>query len=488
MATPAPLLPSLFGTVVANGFCIGCGACAAFDPAIRIVFDQCGRYVATRDSTGAPLAASASRVCPFADGLPSETELGREIFGEAGSCDHRIGRHGAAYVGWVVESDYRARGSSGGMASWLLVELLKLKAIDYVVHVAANPSPQAGPLFRFAISSSAGEVRNGAKSRYYPVEMSAVIAEMLRRPGRYAVVGVPCFIKALRLACRESAVLKQRVTFAVGIVCGHLKSKAFAELCAWQCGIRPSELWAIDFRTKLENRPANDYAVTVTGGNNGHAISSTKPTSELFGSNWGLGFFKYKACDFCDDVVAETADVSLGDAWLPEYVSDGHGTNVIIVRSNTIASILLRAKEEGRLHLEAVSADQIVQSQAGGFRHRREGLAYRLALEDARGRWRPTKRVSPSVAHLSRKLRRVHDLRQKLSERSHTAFASARQKADLDVFLKAMRPLTQRYLREYQTPLVRRALGKVKRGVLSLGRRLGCPGLKSLRTLPVPKS
>ena len=51
-----------------------------------------------------------------------------------------------------------------------------------------------------------------------------------------------------------------------------------------------------------------------------------------------------------------------------------------------------------------------------------------------------------------------------------------------------MRPLAQRYLREYQTPLMRRALGKVKRGVLSLGRRLGCPGLNSLRTLPVPKS
>ena len=102
-----------------------------------------------------------------------------------------------------------------------------------------------------------------------------------------------------------------------GSLTAYLKSKAFAELCAWQCGIRPSELRAIDFRTKLANRPANDYAVTVTGGNNGHAISSTKPTSELFGSNWGLGFFKYKACDFCDDVVAETADVSLGDAWLP---------------------------------------------------------------------------------------------------------------------------------------------------------------------------
>lgn len=41
----------------------------------------------------------------------------------------------------------------------------------------------------------------------------------------------------------------------------------------------------------------------------------------------------YKACDFCDDVFAETADIALGDAWLPEYVQDGNGTNVVVTRN-----------------------------------------------------------------------------------------------------------------------------------------------------------
>jgi coenzyme F420 hydrogenase subunit beta len=480
--------PDLFGTVVRNGFCIGCGACAAFDPAIRIAFDGYGRYVATRKSAGPRLTESASRVCPFADGVPTETDLAREVFGEASSHDSRIGQHVATYAGWVLESDYRAKGSSGGMVSWLLVELLKLKAVDYVVHVMADPSPKAdGPLYRFSISSCAEEVRKGAKSRYYPVEMSGVIAEMLRQPGRYAVVGVPCFIKALRLACRESAVLKQRLTLAVGIVCGHLKSKAFAEMFAWQCGLAPSELRAIDFRTKLSGRAASDYAVTVTGQRDGLAVTATKPTSELFGSNWGLGFFKYKACDFCDDVLAEAADVSLGDAWLPEYVCDSNGTNVVVVRSNTVGSILARAEEEGRLHLEPISAERVVASQAGGFRHRREGLAYRLAREDANGRWRPTKRVNPSVTHLSWKLRRIHELRKEVSETSHAAFASARQKGDFTEFIKVMQPLTRRYMRKYETPLVLRALGKLKRSLVSICERLSGPVSGASRPVLVPK-
>ena len=454
-----------------NGCCIGCGACAAFDPGIRIKLDEYGRYVATRQSESTPVNPTAALVCPFADGVPNEDELAQEVFGTEAQFEPHIGYHVATYAGWVVESDFRAQGSSGGLASWLLVELLNRGLVDYVVHVAPQPAPTAGaPLFRFAVSSTPEEVRAKAKSRYYPVEMSGVIVEMLQRPGRYAVVGIPCFIKALRLACRESSVLKQRVTFTVGIVCGHLKSTAFAEMFAWQCGIAPDELRAIDFRTKLPDRPAISYAVTVVGQRDGRDITVTKPTSELFGSNWGHGFFKYKACDFCDDVVGETADISVGDAWLPEYVSDSAGTNVVVVRSQTLNSLLADAAVAGRLHLDSIPAEKVVESQAGGFRHRRDGLAYRLFLEDQAGRWRPTKRVKPGVSHLTPKLREIYALRYELGQASHAAFAAAKAKQDFSIFLQAMNPLTARYDRYCRRSLILRILGKIKRTLIALVR------------------
>ena len=462
----------LFATVVANGCCIGCGACASFDPKIQIKFDDHGRYVATQRSGGFPKNSAAARVCPFADGVPNEDELAREVFGQAGAFEPHIGYHVATYAGWVVESDFRAQGSSGGLATWLLVELLNRGLVDYVVNVAPQPAPTAGiPLFRFAISSTAAEVRAKAKSRYYPVEMSGVIFEMLQRPGRYAVIGIPCFVKALRLASRESAVLKERIAFTIGIVCGHLKSTAFAELFAWQCGIAPAELKAIDFRAKLPDRPAFSYAVTVAGERDGKSLTVTKPMSELFGSNWGHSFFKYKACDFCDDVVGETADISVGDAWLPEYVSDSAGTNVVVVRSQVLNSILADAAASGRLHLDSIPAEKVVESQAGGFRHRRDGLAYRLFVEDQAGRWRPTKRVTPSVTHLTPKLREIYALRYELGQASHAAFASAKVKNDFGFFLQIMNPLTARYDRYYRRSLILRILGKIKRIIISFGRR-----------------
>lgn len=463
--------PDLFDTVVENGICIGCGACAAFDPNIQIKLDEFGRYAATRQSDNPFPSSAASRVCPFADSVPNEDELGDDIFGKTGQVNPYVGHHIASYAGWVIEPEYRARGSSGGLVSWLLVELFERQLVDYVVHVISEPNQTAGtPLFHFGISTSAEQIRAGAKSRYYPVEMSGIISTMLKQPGRYAVVGIPCHIKALRLASQQSPVLKERLAFTIGIVCGHLKSTAFAESFAWQCGVAPSELRGIDFRTKLPNAPAHSYAVTVRGEHNGQIFTVKKPTSELYGSNWGHGFFKYKACDFCDDVVGETADISIGDAWLKEYEWNFAGTNVVVVRSDALNGILTDGVSDGRLHLDCIPVEKVVESQVGGFRHRREGLGYRLFLEDEAGRWRPKKRVAASASHLSPKLRRIYEMRFEIGQASHTAFSIAKAKQEFGLFFQAMKPLTDRYDREYRRPLFIRILGKIKRTAFSIFR------------------
>ncbi len=95
------------------------------------------------------------------------------------------------------------------------------------------------------------------------------------------------------------------------------------------------------------------------------------------------------ACSFCDDVVAETADISFGDAWVEPYASDGRGTNVVIVRAPEIDDLLRTAREQGRVVLDAVDAAFVTETQAAGLRQRREGLAYRLSR---RRRHRPLKR------------------------------------------------------------------------------------------------
>src|SRR3546814_14564207 len=82
------------------------------------------------------------------------------------------------------------------MVSWFAAELLRTGLVDGVAHViAANPEEDQC-FFRYQISRTAEEIRRGAKSRYYPIELSAVIDQIRAVPGRYAVIGIPCFIRS----------------------------------------------------------------------------------------------------------------------------------------------------------------------------------------------------------------------------------------------------------------------------------------------------
>ncbi len=249
----------------------------------------------------------------------------------------------ATYAGCVSEGDFRDRGSSGGMGTWIISQLLKEGLVDGVIHVHQRAYSDQDPrLFHYQLSTTAEQVRNGAKSRYYPIEISEVMQLVREQPGRYAIVGIPCFIKAVRLLMQQDALIAERIRFCIGLICGHLKSMRFAEMFAWQCGIEPDKLLSIDFRKKLPGADANKYGIEVAGLKNSQVVTVVKPVHDLYGSDWGLGFFKYKACDYCDDVVAETADVVVGDAWLPQYIKDSQGTNVIVVRHPIIQDLLER--------------------------------------------------------------------------------------------------------------------------------------------------
>jgi coenzyme F420-reducing hydrogenase beta subunit len=394
-----------------SGLCVGCGSCAE-----RMRWDRNG-FLKPELRTSAP--PRFAHTCPFSPAAPSEDVIAAERFGKAPAVDRCIGRFEAAYVGYAVEDPFRPNGSSGGLTSWVSAELLRTGIVDGVGHVVPT-DPVSGRHFAYRISRSINELSEGAKSRYYPVELSQVLAEIRATPGRYAIVGVPCFIKAIHLLRRADSLINDRVTHTLGLFCGHMKSAAMVESFAWQLGTELKNVRALDYRVKDENRPANWYRahLDLTAGG-----SAEKDWWHLADGDWGAGFFQNPACDWCDDVVAETADVSFGDAWIEPFSSDGRGTNVVVARSRELKDLIEAARADGRLNLQPVDAEFIIRTQAAGLRHRREGLAYRLT-------WRrrgivPGKRVAPSVGlPLRRKL--VYRLRSAIARWSHRLFRLAR--------------------------------------------------------------
>lgn len=470
-------MEELLKTVVEGGFCIGCGSCASVSGSpLRMTMDGQGRMTPRlAEERAAQWEADLLNVCPFSDAALDETRIAALRFPDAPGMDEAVGRFVGIFAGHVREGRYRENGSSGGMGSWLGAELLKRGHVDGVVHVGRGDEEQGGELFQYSVSRTVEELFSRSKSRYYPVEISQVVQEIREKPGVYALVGVPCVIKAVALLAGHDTELGSRIPIRIGLVCGHLKSARYADMLAWQTGIPPGRLGYINFRAGIPDRSANDYAVEVQGRDAaGNVLRSVTPAEGLFGTDWGLGFFKYKACDYCDDVFAETADVTIGDAWLRPYVLDGGGTNLVVTRNPLIHEILTEGADEGRIQLEALTPHEAAASQAGGLRHRREGLACRLERKDAEGTWRPKKRVSPSAKNVSARERSKYLLRESMSETSHVAYDAALLGGDFRIFRKRLAPLVARY-RRLQHPPVRRILlfGKdvLKRVLRAVGLR-----------------
>lgn len=456
-------LKALLEKVIEPDYCIGCGVCASLENSpLEMNFTEDGMYkpLVLKDRDPELLHTNLMEICPFSDESKNETELGKELFSNSNvSFNEYNGYYLKNFAGHVKMNDYRERGASGGMASWVAAKLLELDMVDAVIHVKDGNTDQSKKMYQYDISNNIEELKEGAKSKYYPIELSQIIKKIKDSDKTYAVIGIPCFIKSLRLLANNDIIIKEKIKYHIGLVCGHLKSSFFAESMAWEMGINPDELNYLDFRKKFEDQPANRYGVEAYGVREGKDIQVTASTKELSSTNWGHGFFKYNACEYCDDVLAETADITIGDAWLPEYSHLSGGTNVVVVRNPKILKVIEENMNE--LELDEISADKTYESQAGGFRHRREGLSYRLHLKDEQNERRPKKRVLASDS-INKRRKLVYEERLILKDKSFENFKLAEEKQDFQVFKNNMEPLVMQYQKIIRPSFPKKVYNKLR--------------------------
>lgn len=439
-------------TVLKYDYSYGTGVSAYVDDSISIQWNDYGEYKPVIDETNSKDKPTIplSLVEPMMNNGLNETIVAKELFGKVSGIKHhsKLGYYSDLYAGHVSEGNYRKQASSGGLGTWILKELFEKDMIDGVIHVKENNDPDRTSLFRYDISRSIDEIQQGAKTKYYPVELSRVLKLIKETPGRYAIIGLPAYIYSIRLLARQDDVVNERIKYAIGLICGHLKSARFADLMGWQLGIKPGDIENIDFRKKLPDRPAHRYGIEITGKVDGKSQTFIKPVKELMGQNWGQGFFKVKASDYTDDVMNETADMTIGDAWLPEYTNDSEGTNVLLVRHPEIAELIKEGIQENKLALDEITSDKMVESQASHFRHTQDELGYRLWMRDKKKEWRPTKRFEASNK-LSFIRKKIQVQREIIARSSRVHFKEAVDRDDLSYFSEKMEPLVKKYERYY---------------------------------------
>lgn len=341
-------------TVVKNGLCCGCGTCEGVCPeaALKMTLDEeQGSFLPELNNERCISCGVCYQSCP-GHSVDFKT-LNLTIFGQD-SQDALMGNYRACYVGHAADYELRYNAASGGVTTALLQFALKENVIDGALVVKMNKERPLEP--QPFIARTFDELADAARSKYCPVPMNKGLRDIMHSPDgeKFAVVGLPCQLHGVRKAEQINKKLREKVVLHLGIFCSHTDTFWQTRSLLAQVGAVESDIERIDYR--------------------GHGWPGTMSISLKSGQKIELPFSDAVAnhlvwinalprCLFCCDLTAELADVSCGDAWLPEIRrTEGVGKSLVVARTQIGQTLCLNGIREGVLTLEPADADKVKQS------------------------------------------------------------------------------------------------------------------------------
>jgi len=359
-------------TRVARGdTCTGCGLCAALAPDAVAMTTVAPGY-ARPHQHGTVAADAEARIAATCPGLVIDNGPVK-----AGA-DALWGAATTVATGHATDPALRHHASSGGVLSALLTHALGTGMVDRVVQTTSDPANPLGN--STTVSRSAEDVFAAAGSRYASSSPLAAIMDQLAQPGRFAFVGKPCDVSALRALARVDPRVDAKVPLMLAFFCAGIPSGDGARRILAAADAPEDEVVA--FRYRGDGWPG-DATATLRDG-----------TTRAMGyhASWGQILSKQIQfrCKICPDAVGGAADVACADAWYGDargYPSfaEQDGRSLLLARTPAGEALVRSAIAAVNIAIEPLSLAAIVQMQPSQVRRKRELIA-RLAAMAVAGR------------------------------------------------------------------------------------------------------
>ncbi len=307
--------------------------------------------------------------------------LQKRIFGQKPKSE-AMGNYCACYSGYSMDPEIRFNSASGGLITQLLVFALENGIIDgAIVTRMSKATPWQPEAF---IARTKEEIIEASKSKYCPVATNVCLNQILKEDGRFALVGLPCHIHGIRKAQKALKPLEKKIVLQLGLTCSHTVDFDGVNFLLKKLGVDKNQVRSLTYRG--EGWPGFLSIETKNG-------KKSVPYTGGWYAYWPLFaafFFTPMRCTLCPDHTAELADISFGDAWLPEFKHKTGGTSIVISRSQKGQCLLDEAKLAGAVALSELSIQKVEQSQRINIKFKKKDLPSRLSIMDSMGRASPS--------------------------------------------------------------------------------------------------
>ena len=335
-------------SVIDTGLCTGCGACVGLCPYLRTHRGETVRLFDCDREDG-----RCRQYCPR-----TETDLAalNSALFDASTLTPELGAFRGLYMTRAMDPDIRSRSQHGGTVTALACLALETGLIDgcVVERETAPMLPQSVTAFsRSDILAAAGSKFGSAPA---VAEFNRVSAD---GQGALGVIATPCQALALaRMRSQPAEVDASRIArlkLVIGLFCG----------------------WTLDWRRLRE--------MVLTAAEGAEIRSMDIPPSshacmqvETSGGRIDIPIDQVNdcvrgCCDYCSDMTAEFADISVGSARSPEGWDVDRHWNQVIVRSQTGADLLELAREKGILEFKAVPSENLAKLKTAAMGKKRNG-------------------------------------------------------------------------------------------------------------------
>jgi len=313
--------------VVKYDLCLGCGMCRVTCPeqAIEIAYDTSkGQHLPIIDAA----KCTNCRIC-LKSCSGYEVDHKKQSIAKFGKVPENpfLGCYDELLVGYSNDVKFRKNGASGGVVAQLLMNMLDSKEIDAALVVTPNKADFHSP--DLILAKTKVDLLKSQGSCYLNAPVGVKLKELLDQDLTIALVGLPCLLNSLQKSFSVLPELKNKIKYTIGLFCNGVYSGNSISAFCERKDLDLNKIEKVEFRRG--EWPGSMKFTFKDGREELHKRDKQFQTSYL------------NRCYYCYDFLADLADVSVGDNWLPQ---NRNASNAIIIRNPEIRKFLKNITSE----------------------------------------------------------------------------------------------------------------------------------------------